>query len=115
VTQADLLNWAPKPPADRAASKAAGESFPAHQAHSDTSRAAAAEIRPNAGTLRAKVLDCLRSSSGLTDEEIQNWLQMPASTQRPRRVELVRMGLVADSGRRRETMSGRFAVVWVAK
>lgn len=89
---------------------------PPAQAHSATSRAAAEGIKPAAGTLRAKVLDCIQNSaSGLSDENVQDLLQMPASTQRPRRIELVRAGLVIDSGRTRLTRSGRSAVVWCAK
>jgi hypothetical protein len=43
---------------------------------------------------------------------MQAELQMQGSTQRPRRVELVRAGLVVDSGLRRRTFAGRSAVVW---
>ncbi|MDF1551957.1 MAG: hypothetical protein P1P84_02790 [Deferrisomatales bacterium] len=86
------------------------------QEHSDTSRAAAVAIEVNAGTLRAAVLDYIRAvgPSGATDEEIQNRLAMRANTERPRRVELVEGGYVADSGRRRAGSSGYMATVWVA-
>jgi hypothetical protein len=77
-----------------------------------TSRAAAVAIQPNAGTLRAKVLEWLREHGPATDEEMQNGIPMPASTQRPRRVELVTAGLVVDSGTTRTTTSGRSAVLW---
>lgn len=50
---------------------------------------------------------------GRTDEELQNQLGLNPSTQRPRRVELVEGGWVEDSKRRRNTKSGRDAVVWV--
>lgn len=83
--------------------------------HSDTSSAAAESIKPSAGTLRAKVLDCIVRSSGVTDEEIATRLVMNPSTARPRRLELVEMGLVKDSGERRKTRAGRASVVWVAK
>jgi len=46
-----------------------------------------------------------------TDEEIANELGMNPSTVRPRRVELVRRGLVVQDGTRRTT-SGRMATVW---
>jgi hypothetical protein len=87
---------------------------------SDTSQAAAKAIWKDAPTLRQQVLELLRSvaaahsGNGLTDEEMQVRLDMNASTQRPRRVELVQAGLVKDSGRRARTRSGRNAVVWVA-
>lgn len=46
-----------------------------------------------------------------TDEEIANELAMNPSTVRPRRIELVRRGLVVEDGTRR-TASGRMATVW---
>ncbi len=85
------------------------------QSHSATSREAARMAEPAAGTQRARVLGMLRGrgTSGATDEQIQLFLNMNPSTQRPRRIELVAAGLVADSGRTRLTRSGRSAVVWV--
>ena len=83
---------------------------------SDTSKAAAARALPKAGTKRAQVLDFIGrygDGSGATDEEIQFCLRMPANTQRPRRVELVKAGLVKDSGKRRTTLGCGQAVVWV--
>ena len=47
-------------------------------------------------------------------EQLQEALDMPASTERPRRVELVRGGLVRDTGARARTHSGRRAVLWAA-
>lgn len=84
------------------------------QAHSATSRQAAEDAKPGAATERRKVLLYLQSrgEDGATDEECQLALSMNPSTQRPRRVELVRSGLVKDSGRKRRTASGREAVVW---
>jgi hypothetical protein len=86
------------------------------QRHSDTSRAAAEEIEPRVTTLRRAVLDAIRGAGdhGATDEELQVCLGMNPSTQRPRRIECVRAGLVRDSGRTRLTKSGRKAVVWTA-
>lgn len=87
-----------------------------YQRHSDTSMAAAVGIEPNAMTLLRDVLLALRSwrQEGATDQEIQDALSMDPSTERPRRVELVKRGLVKDSGRTRLTRSGRKATVWVA-
>ena len=82
------------------------------QSHSDTSRAAAALIEPRTGSLRHQVFAYLRHHGPATDEKIQEELGMPASTERPRRVELVRDGLVADTGQRALTHSGRRAVLW---
>jgi len=82
---------------------------------SATSRAAMEAAEPAAGTQRAKILTLLREvPSGLTDEQMQDILDMNPSTQRPRRVELVEAGLVRDSGIERRTHSGRKAVVWQA-
>lgn len=91
--------FAPRPPA---------------QMHSGPSLEASDAIRPKAGRLRERVLAHLRAHGGATDDEIQAALDMPPSTQRPRRVELVRAGLVRDSGEKRKTRSGRRAAVWVA-
>lgn len=87
------------------------------QASSPTSHEAAVAIRPAAETLRAKVLEYLRSrgETGATDEEIQDGLGMAQNTERPRRVELVEAGSVVDSGETRKTRSGRKAVIWRAK
>lgn len=93
-----------------------GTELPPHQRHSDTSRAAAEAVEPKAATLRRRVLEYLRSvhPDGATDNEIQAALGMDPNTQRPRRVELVTMRLVRDSGQTRPTPSGRRAVVWEA-
>ena len=90
--------------------------LPPYIRHSSTSQAAAIEIQPNAGTLQREVLEHLRdvSSYGATDCEIQRALKLSGDTQRPRRWELLRKGLIADSGRRRRTDNGKWAVVWVA-
>jgi hypothetical protein len=87
--------------------------FPPHQ-DTDTSIEAASEILRDAGTLRARVdryLECCYPA-GATDEDIQLYLQMNPSTERPRRIELQQMGLVVDSGERAKTKSGRNAIVW---
>lgn len=87
-----------------------------YQHHSATSKSAAEAIEPRAGTQRSFVLDHLRDMEdcGATDEEIQNILPMSANSQRPRRQELVKAGLVVDSGRTRKTASFFDAVVWIA-
>lgn len=86
------------------------------QRHSRTSRAAAINAEPAAGTKRGQALAYLRrqAHAGATDEEMQAHIPMNANTQRPRRVELVSAGLVRDSGRTRKTAGGDDAVVWVA-
>ena len=62
--------------------------------------------------MQRRVLELLAATpDGLTDEEQQRLLGMNPSTQRPRRIELARRGLVVEAGTRR-TASGRMAVVW---
>jgi len=88
---------------------------PPCQHGSPTSVAAAEAIRPHLGAAQKVVLDFIRSKGehGATDEEIADGLCMSPSTSRPRRIELVAKGLVADSGKTRETKALRHAVVWV--
>jgi len=90
---------------------------PPFQAHSDTSAAAAASVRPDQNRLQRVVYEALVGSEagGMTDEELQAHTGLGPSTQRPRRVELVAAGDVVDSGRRRKTRSGRQAVVWILR
>lgn len=84
-----------------------------YQLESDTSLAAAVAYSSLAKTARERVFRLIcRSNRGLTDEDIQQALNMNPSTQRPRRVELVGEGLIQDTGRRRHTKSGMEAVVW---
>lgn len=89
---------------------------PPCQRHSDTSRAAALRIEPRAGTMRRVVLDHLRAckGGGATDEELQVALHMNPSTQRPRRIELEKGGLIRKAGIKRQTLSGGRAEVYVA-
>jgi hypothetical protein len=56
-----------------------------------------------------------RGDFGATDEEMQEHLGMSPNTQRPRRCELVNMGVVVATSRRRKTRSDFDAVVWVAE
>lgn len=73
---------------------------------------AAVEWAPSA---RVEVLAyLLLEPEGATDEEIQRDLRMNGSTERPRRVELVELGLVRDSGGTGRTRSGGKATVWEA-
>ncbi len=83
-------------------------------ARSQTSRAAAEAIRPDTGRLRLAVLVAIRDAGGLTDEEGIDATGISPNCYRPRRVELVQMGKVIDSGKTRLTKSLRKAVVWVA-
>ena len=86
------------------------------QRHSATSRAAAKAIEPVAGTQRALIFRLIHcwNYTGVTDSEIGRELALPGDSVRPRRGELLKAGLIVDSGRTRKTASGREAVVWVA-
>ncbi len=90
---------------------------PPAQAHSTTSVEAAQQIAPTTSTLRMQLLAWLKGQgiTGATDEEMQQGCGMQPNTQRPRRVELVQLGLVVDSGLVRRTVSGRNATVWLAR
>jgi transcription initiation factor IIE alpha subunit len=80
-----------------------------------TSAQAADSLGPaTLNEMQRRVLELLRENPhGMTDEEMQLALGMNPSTQRPRRIELVRRGLVVECGTRR-TASGRMASVWKA-
>lgn len=79
-----------------------------------TSAKAADSLTPaTLNAMQSKVMRFLETCGafGATDEEMQLALGMNPSTQRPRRIELVRRGLVVECGTRR-TSSGRNASVW---
>lgn len=76
--------------------------------HPDTARKAARQVGAHA--LRIKVLRALVVAS-MTDAELDQHMGH-SRTVRPRRVELTARGLVADSGARRATDTGRQAIVW---
>ena len=78
-----------------------------------TSEAAADSMAGLSEHLQCKVFAYLQlCDDGSTDEEMQAALGMPGNTQRPRRVRLVEIGKIVDSGVTRKTQSGRAAVVW---
>lgn len=78
-----------------------------------TSAQAADSLGPaTLNAMQRRVLELLQATpEGLTDEEMQRRLGMNPSTQRPRRIELARRGLIVTSGTRK-TSSGRNADVW---
>lgn len=86
---------------------------PAAQRHSPTSVAAAYSLAPERlSDLHRQVLAYLgQHPEGQTDEEIAAGLELSQNTARPRRVELVRRGLVVEAGQRK-TRSNRQAVAW---
>jgi hypothetical protein len=90
----------------------------ARQDGRETSKAAALAAEPRSGTNRRRVLDAVLAVArdprtvGLTDVEIQRATGLVPNSERPRRVELVDGGWLADSGRTREHY-GREHTVWV--
>jgi predicted ArsR family transcriptional regulator len=79
---------------------------------SATSAAAADALGPETlNAMQRQVLEFLRRHGPSTDEQIATGCGMNPSTARPRRIELVRRGLVVEAGERR-TASGRKATVW---
>ncbi len=78
-----------------------------------TSAQAADAITPaTLNTMQRKVLAVLQATpEGLTDEQMQRRLGMNPSTQRPRRIELAKAGMIQKAGVRK-TASGRNADVW---
>ena len=82
-----------------------------------TSQAALASVEPNVTKVQRLILKTLRNAGklGMTDHEMQLFTGLNGSTQRPRRIELERQGLVFDSGLTRETSTGRQATIWLAK
>ena len=87
-----------------------------YQRHSATSKAAAKAIEPVAGTQRGRMLAQIKEFGffGMTDQDFSRICFLPGDSVRPRRGELLKAGLIVNSGRTRKTPKGRDAVVWVA-
>lgn len=78
----------------------------------ETSRDAAQHAAEAAPLLRARALEVLERSNGLTADEVAGRLGFSILSIRPRITELSRLGKVRDSGVRRRNASGRNAIVW---
>lgn len=63
-------------------------------------------------TMRERVLDAICEFGPVTDEELVDLCGLSANTVRPRRIELVKAGMVVPSGVKL-TRSGRDATSWV--
>jgi len=83
---------------------------------SDTSQEAAEAIADVTGTLRRRVYEHIVScgEGGTTDDAAEAVLDMKHTTYTARRGELVKQGLIANSGQKGTTRSGRRAALWVA-
>ncbi|MEO1511902.1 MAG: hypothetical protein AAFU70_07520 [Planctomycetota bacterium] len=86
-----------------------------HRAPRGTSEVAAKLIADHALTQRDRILTLIRASGaeGVTDDEGEAELGIKSQSYTPRRGELVAMGFIVDSRRRRLSVSGRPAAVWV--
>jgi len=80
-----------------------------------TSTEAAESVSETKDTQRQRVYEAIRDSgrNGMTDDQMQEDLGIEGNSQRPRRRELQALGRIQMSTLRRETRSGRTAVVWV--
>ena len=86
--------------------------LPPYQPHSDTSYAAAVAKRATAPAQRMTVYGMLIAAGPLTAEQLADHTGLSGDSIRPRLVELRNQGDVIDTGQRRRTRAGRFAVVW---
>lgn len=75
----------------------------------------AAERKIGAGTERAMVYASLRTQGPATREELEQRTGLTGNSLRPRCYELIRLGLVEETGETRQTTSGRKATVLRAK
>ncbi|MGN7161819.1 hypothetical protein [Sphingomonas sp. SAFR-052] len=81
----------------------------------ETSREAAEMIGPLSSRLRAVVHGILyRHPMGLTVEEVCKIADMPRYSLQPRHTELLKLGMIRDTGERRHNESGARAIVWRA-
>lgn len=85
--------------------------------NTDTSNMAAKVVAPKfnerAERMYKMILD--KGVDGVTDEEGQVALSMSGNSYRPVRGNLVKLGMVVDSGRKRDTVTGNPAKVWISR
>ena len=80
----------------------------------DTSLAAQEAIQNAKTELQRKVYEYIFTcgEDGATDEEIQMGTGMNGNSERPRRQELEKLGVIFNTGLTRRTVRGRPAVIW---
>ena len=76
----------------------------------DTSKAAAEEVKPTKAILQEACLICLLTGPQTADE-IADFLELSVLSVRPRISELKLLGLIEDTGTRRKNISGKSAAV----
>lgn len=87
--------------------------FAPYQSHSSTSRDAAIAIHEHAPTMRERVLAELRRAPA-TDQQLAERLSIPENSARPRRIDLLREGLI-EAHAVVTTKAGRKAQAWRVK
>ena len=94
--------------------------LPPYQRHSLTSLEAALSMQPHLHRMEKQILNLITDSiileegnkeDGWTDDELIR--QFDTQSARPRRIRLVQLGLLKDSGLTRKTRTGRKATVWI--
>jgi hypothetical protein len=78
-----------------------------------TSKWAAEAASKRSGGQRMRVWTAINQLGNATDFEIDDHIGILRTSAAKRRQELTEAGLVVDSGRRRQTDTGTFAIVWV--
>ena len=83
----------------------------------ETSVAAAEALVPKLGRLQELTKAAIAEAglAGLTADELAARLGLDRWSVQPRTSELRRKGLIRDSGLRRPNLSGRSAIVWIAR
>jgi hypothetical protein len=83
----------------------------------DTSIAAADALAPQLGRLQRLAGATIRAAgaAGLTADELAEKLGMERWSIQPRTTELKRKGIICDSGVRRRNVTGKAAIVWIAR
>ena len=79
----------------------------------DTSIQSYKEIIPKLGDKQQEVYDAILYLKYATDHEVANFLEYSDPNKvRPRRFELVELGLITEIGRRECGITGKSAIVW---
>jgi hypothetical protein len=83
---------------------------------SDTSERAADSVSACAASIREQVFRCIHQAGaeGATCDEVEVTLGYVHQTVSARICEMSQRDWIVDSGRRRQTRTNRYAVVWVA-
>lgn len=101
----DLFDWEPPPPPKRYPERPGFK-------EGETSREAAEQMESRAATLRALVLDYIKSNPGHTADEIAAELNESQWSIRPRVSELRKLGRIVNEGRGTNPHSGKSAHRW---